>query len=75
LESRPELAHKQDAFDLVFAARSWIAHTYDGDGRRIGLSASTSLADSQQKNVFLKVGTDFGADHTQRLQLSQAGSS
>jgi len=65
------VAHKQDAFDLVFGS-AFVDRgiTYDGDGRRIGLSASTSLADSRQKNVFLKVGTDFGADNTQRLQLS-----
>ena len=42
--------------------------TYDARGRRIGLSASTSLADSTQRNVFAKIGTDFGGD-TQRLEL------
>src|SRR6266702_2453513 len=65
------LAHKQDAFDLVLSS-AFVDRgiTYDGDGRRIGLSASSSVADSEQKNVFLKVGTDFGADNAQRLQLS-----
>jgi iron complex outermembrane recepter protein len=65
------VAHKQEAFDLLFAT-AFVDRgiTYDGDGRRIGLSASSSVADSEQKNVFLKVGTDFGADNAQRLQLS-----
>jgi iron complex outermembrane recepter protein len=65
------VAHKQEAFDLLFAT-AFVNRgiTYDGDGRRIGLSASSSVADSEQKNVFLKVGTDFGADNAQRLQLS-----
>ncbi|MFL6606501.1 MAG: TonB-dependent receptor [Steroidobacteraceae bacterium] len=65
------LTHKQDAFDLVFAG-AFVDRgiTYDADGRRIGLSASSSVADSQQKNAFLKVGTDFGADNQQRLQFS-----
>jgi iron complex outermembrane receptor protein len=65
------LTHKQEAFDLVLAG-AFVDRgiTYDGDGRRIGLSASSSVADSEQKNVFLKVGTDFGADNAQRLQFS-----
>jgi iron complex outermembrane receptor protein len=65
------LAHKQDAFDLVLSS-AFVNRgiTYDGDGRRIGLSASSSVADSEQKNVFVKVGTDFGADNAQRLQVS-----
>jgi iron complex outermembrane receptor protein len=63
--------HKQDNFDLVFAgAYSDRGITYDANGRRIGLSASSSLADTESKNALLKVGTNFGADGEQRLQFS-----
>ena len=63
--------HKDDAFDLVFAgAFGDRGITYDANGRRIGLSASSSVADSETKNVFLKVGKNFGADAEQRLQFS-----
>jgi iron complex outermembrane recepter protein len=63
--------HKQDAFDVVFgAAFGERGITYDANGRRIGLSASSSVADSETKNVFLKVGTNFGADDAQRLQFA-----
>jgi iron complex outermembrane receptor protein len=65
------VAHKNDAFD-VFAAAAYVDRgaTYDAKGRRIGLSASSSLADSTQRNFFLKVGTDFGADDNQRLEVT-----
>ena len=66
-----EVAHKQDAFDAFFSAsHSDRGITYDARGRRIGLSASSSVADSESDNLFLKVGTDFGADDSQRLQFS-----
>ena len=65
------VTHKSAAFDL-FAAASFTDRgiTYDSNGRRIGLSASSSAADSKSDNFFLKVGKDFGADEGQRLQLS-----
>ncbi|MGH8238217.1 MAG: TonB-dependent receptor domain-containing protein, partial [Steroidobacteraceae bacterium] len=44
--------------------------TYDANGRRIGLSASSSSADSETENLFLKGGWNFGADDNQRLQFS-----
>ncbi len=63
--------HKQDNFDLVAAgAFGDRGITYDSEGRRIGLSASSSVADSETKNFFVKAGTNFGADQTQRLQFS-----
>jgi iron complex outermembrane recepter protein len=63
--------HKQDEFDLVFAgAFGDRGITYDANGRRIGLSASSSVADSETKNFFVKAGTNFGADREQRLQFS-----
>lgn len=65
------VAHKSDSFD-VYAAAAFADRgiTYDGDGRRIGLSASMSIADSKSDNFFVKLGKDFGADQEQRLQLS-----
>jgi iron complex outermembrane receptor protein len=63
--------HKQDEFDLVFAgAFGDRGITYDANGRRIGLSASSSVADSETKNFFVKAGTNFGPDRSQRLQFS-----
>lgn len=64
-------AHKQDAFDLLFGA-SFIDRgmTFDGNGRAIGLNTSGSVADSEATNLFFKVGTDFGANSSQRLQFS-----
>ena len=63
--------HKQDNFDLVFSgAFGDRGITYDANGRRIGLSASSSVADSETKNFFVKAGTNFGADQAQRLQFS-----
>ena len=66
-----DVAHKADLFDLPMAT-SFIDRgmTYDGNGRRIGLNTSGSLADSESKNVFLKVGTNFGRNESQRLQAS-----
>lgn len=65
------VAHKQEAFDLLFGA-SYIDRgmTYDGNGRRIGLNTSGSVADSESDNLFLKVGTNFGANDAQRVQFS-----
>jgi iron complex outermembrane receptor protein len=66
-----EVMHKSDAFDMYFSgAYGDRGITYDADGRRIGLSASSSVADSTSENLFLKVGTNFGADDAQRLQFS-----
>jgi iron complex outermembrane receptor protein len=65
------VAHKNEHFDVLLAAAFLDRGiTYDGDGRRIGLNTSGSVADSEADNLFIKVGTDFGADNNQRLQLS-----
>ncbi len=65
------VAHKSDSFDLFFAGSfTDRGITSDANSRRIGLSASSSNADSKSDSLFLKVGTDFGADDAQRLQLS-----
>lgn len=62
------IAYKGEGID-VFGAASYASRgiTYDANGRRIGLSASSSLADSKVINFFLKVGTDFAGD-TQRIE-------
>ena len=65
------VAHKQDEFDVLFSGSfNDRGITYDANGRRIGLSASSSVADSESKNLFLKAGTNFGANDEQRLQFS-----
>lgn len=65
------VAHKSDAFDALFVATFGDRGiTYDANGRRIGLSASSSVADSKSSNFFLKVGTNFGTDDSQRIQFS-----
>lgn len=63
--------HKNENFDVILAAASLDRGiTYDGRGRRIGMNTSGSVADSKADNLFIKIGTDFGADDNQRLQLS-----
>ncbi len=66
-----DAAHKSDHFDLLVAT-SFIDRGigYDGNGRRIGLNTSGSTADSEAKNVFLKVGGNFGPGYVQRLQAT-----
>lgn len=66
-----DIAYKDDGFD-VFAAAAYVDRgiTYDARGRRIGLSASSSLADSTQLNLFAKIGTTFGDGGNQRLELT-----
>jgi iron complex outermembrane recepter protein len=66
-----DVAHKNDRYDLLFAS-SYIDRgmTYDGNGRRIGLNTSGSVADSEAENIFLKVGANFGRNESQRLQAS-----
>lgn len=62
---------KQDNYDFIGAA-SYIDRgiSYDGNGRRIGMNTSGSLASSESRNIFLKGGFNFGQDGVQRLQLS-----
>lgn len=62
-------SHKSDGID-IFAAGSFLSRgiTYDANGRRIGLSASSSLADSKQYDAFMKVGHDFGEGDSQRIE-------
>lgn len=64
-----DVSYKSGNFDL-FTAAAYVDRgaSYDAKGRRIGLSASSSLADTRQKNLFLKTGFDFGG--SQRLELT-----
>jgi iron complex outermembrane receptor protein len=66
-----DAAHKSDHYDLLVAT-SFIDRgiSYDGNGRRIGLNTSGSTADSEAKNLFLKVGGNFGPGYAQRLQAT-----
>ena len=65
------LTYKSDAYDMVLnGSLGDRGITYDANGRRIGLSASSSAADSETENLFLKAGMNFGADDNQRLQFS-----
>ena len=66
-----DVAYKAGNVD-AFVAGAYVDRgmTYDAKGRRIGLSASSSLADSVQKNLFGKLGTDFGANGSQRVELT-----
>lgn len=65
------IAHKSDGID-IFAAGSFLSRgiTSDANGRRIGISASSSLADSKQYDAFLKVGHDFGEGNSQRIEAT-----
>ncbi len=62
---------KAGEFDML-AAASVIDRgiAYDGNGRRIGMNTSGSLADSRSENVFLKMGFNFGDAGMQRIEGS-----
>ncbi len=65
--------HKNESFDfLVGASFAETGIAYDGDGRTIGIGASGSDRDSQSDNLFVKVGTDFGAGDSQRIEFSHS---
>lgn len=64
-------AHKDDSWDFL----GGISHadrgiTYDGNGRRIGLNTSGSIADTRDNNLFAKAGYNFGNAGEQRVQLA-----
>ncbi|MBP6799286.1 MAG: TonB-dependent receptor, partial [Luteimonas sp.] len=62
---------KAGEFDML-AAASVIDRgiAYDGNGRRIGMNTSGSLADSRSENIFLKMGFNFGEAGMQRIEGS-----
>ncbi len=64
-------AYKADSWDFLAAiSRIDRGMTYDGNGRRIGLNTSGSVADSKADNIFVKAGFNFGSDNEQRIQVS-----
>ncbi|RDZ29271.1 TonB-dependent receptor [Lysobacter silvisoli] len=64
-------ARKSGDFDmLASAAMIDRGITYDGNGRRIGMNTSGSVADSETRNLFLKAGYNFGTDGNQRVEGS-----
>lgn len=64
-------ARKAGNFDMI-AAASFLDRgiTYDGNGRRIGMNTSGSLADTEARNLFIKAGYNFGEDGVQRIEGS-----
>jgi iron complex outermembrane receptor protein len=64
-------AYKAEAWDFVGAvSRIDRGMTYDGNGRRIGLNTSGSVADSKAENFYAKAGFNFGENREQRIQVS-----
>lgn len=64
-------SHKEDTYDLLFATSfADRGMEYDGNGRRVGMGQSGSTNDSESKNLFLKLGVNFGAHNEQRIAAS-----
>lgn len=65
------VGHGQDEYDVLMSA-SFVERgmAYDGSGRAIGMRGSGTINDSESRNLFLKVGTNFGEDGMQRLQAT-----
>jgi len=67
------ILHKNEVYDLLVAtsfAETGIA--YDGSGETIAIGTSGSSRDSESDNLFIKIGTDFGVDDSQRLEFSHS---
>lgn len=65
------VAHKEDTYDLLIAtAASDRGMEWDANGRRVGMGQSGSTNDSESKNIFAKLGINFGAKDAQRLTAS-----
>ncbi|TRZ57963.1 MAG: TonB-dependent receptor [Rhodocyclaceae bacterium] len=65
------IARKEDAYDLLLAtSASDRGMEWDANGRRIGMGQSGSSNDSESKNMFAKLGINFGANGEQRLAAS-----
>jgi iron complex outermembrane receptor protein len=64
-------SYKAEDWDFIGAvSRIDRGMTYDGNGRRIALNTSGSMADTSATNVYAKLGYNFGDNHEQRLQVS-----
>jgi len=65
------VAHKEDTYDLLLStASSDRGMEWDANGRRVGMGQSGSTNDSDSKNIFAKLGINFGANGAQRLTAS-----
>ena len=64
-------AHKAGDNDLYFGA-SFVNRgmAYDAKGRRMGMSQSGATLDTEEKNLFIKLGHNFGDHNDQRLSLT-----
>jgi iron complex outermembrane receptor protein len=62
---------KKGANDLIFGT-SFLKRGifWDAHGRRMGQSGSGTTHDSDQKNLFIKAGHNFGENNSQRLTLT-----
>lgn len=63
--------HKSDDFDLMVAVATVSRGAdYDANGRRLGIDANGASQDSLSHNYFAKLGYNFGANNSQRLQVA-----
>ena len=64
-------AHKEGSNDLFMAA-AFVNRgmAYDANGRRMGMSQSGATLDTEEKNLFIKVGHNFGHNNDQRVGLT-----
>lgn len=64
-----EFLHKDEELDLVVASSEVDRGIgYDANGRRVGMNASGSLQDTTGRNIFVKLGHNFGANRGQRIE-------
>ncbi len=64
-----EFLHKDEELDLVVASSEVDRGIgYDANGRRVGMNASGSLQDTTGRNIFVKLGHNFGASKGQRIE-------
>ncbi|PCJ38693.1 MAG: TonB-dependent receptor [Alphaproteobacteria bacterium] len=67
------IAYKADKYDVLVAGSfAETGISYDGEGKTIGLGASGSDRDSKSNNLFIKIGTNFGEDDSQRIEISHS---
>ncbi|PCI32528.1 MAG: TonB-dependent receptor [Alphaproteobacteria bacterium] len=67
------VAYKADNYDVLVAGSfAETGISYDGEGETIGLGASGSDRDTKSNNVFIKLGTNFGENDEQRIEVSHS---
>jgi iron complex outermembrane receptor protein len=64
-------SHKADNTDVFFGT-AYVNRgmAYDANGRRMGMSQSGGTLDSEERNLFIKVGQNFGNKNDQRVALT-----